>query len=106
MAECDLPQEICWTCIDKGIFVWRPTDLGTDSTAQEIEHKTPCSNTFLKLNQESWEAQSVWWGHSSSATVISVWFLDMLSSMSCACCKLSLQYWTPIDNVTLNSNSA
>ena len=53
MAECDLPQEICWTCIDKGIFVWRPTDLGTDSTAQEIEHKTPCSNTFLKLNQES-----------------------------------------------------
>lgn len=53
MAECDLPQEICWTCIDKGIFVWRPTDLGTDSTAQEIEHKTPCSNTFLKLNQKS-----------------------------------------------------
>lgn len=53
MAECDLPQEICWTCIDKGIFVWRPTDLGTDSTAQEVEHKTSCSSTFLKLNQES-----------------------------------------------------
>ena len=53
MAECDLPQEICCTCIDKGIFVWRPTDLGADSTAQEIEHKTSYSNTFLTLNQES-----------------------------------------------------